>query len=574
MEERHRVMLSQIAGVVGSGLGPSFQSPSAKVQAYQEAAPGVMVEKCVTELSKRMQFSNEQAQSLAADLRNTRSEVGALRGTIENIMATQMQQPSAWKVPEVNEDWMLEEPLPAQLPDAAVAKEQPSPEKGESPSKDQRVSCQRSYETSAMKAFNDHKVSSAIYSEADPRYNSCCARLTRLVEHESFEGFFGVLIVLSAAALSLEIQYESYDVATIIGYPGYGRWKEDVWPWADETFKWLERCFTVLFTMELVIRMIAMRHHLLFDKWFFLDLFVVIFSIAAVFGESPIGVNVMILRMLRVGRMIRILRIVRYIRFFDSLYLMMRSLQASFSALLWSFVLLLVIQTVTAMVLTQFIDEWLRESKDDIVNPRVFEYYGTFTRTMLTMFEIMMANWIAPARVLVSGISETWSLFFLFYRCMLGFALLAVISAVFIHETMKIANTDDELAVFLAQRETELYATKIKQAFLELDDSGDGFVNWEELGQIMEDDIMKHWLKSMQIDTSQVQNLFTLLDDGDGRISYQEFMTGIQKVKGNAKSIDVVMVLKVLNQVSRKIDQMRSGTQERISMTASMTTNA
>ena len=34
-------------------------------------------------------------------------------------------------------------------------------------------------------------------------------------------------------------------------------------------------------------------------------------------------------------------------------------------------------------------------------------YYGTFTRTFLTMFEILFANWSPPARVLVENFSNS-----------------------------------------------------------------------------------------------------------------------------------------------------------------------
>lgn len=43
-----------------------------------------------------------------------------------------------------------------------------------------------------------------------------------------------------------------------------------------------------------------------------------------------------------------------------------------------------------------------------------------FSRTFLTMFEIMFANWSPPCRVLMENMSEWFSIFFLAYRCVLG----------------------------------------------------------------------------------------------------------------------------------------------------------
>lgn len=51
---------------------------------------------------------------------------------------------------------------------------------------------------------------------------------------------------------------------------------------------------------------------------------------------------------------------------------------------------------------------------------QVFLYYGTFSRTTLSMFEILFANWAPACRVLVENVSEWFSLFFLAYRCDIG----------------------------------------------------------------------------------------------------------------------------------------------------------
>ena len=40
------------------------------------------------------------------------------------------------------------------------------------------------------------------------------------------------------------------------------------------------------------------------------------------------------------------------------------------------------------------------------------------------MFEILFANWGPPCRALVDHVDEAFSIFFLVYRCMIGFAVL------------------------------------------------------------------------------------------------------------------------------------------------------
>ncbi|CAE8588880.1 unnamed protein product [Polarella glacialis] len=81
----------------------------------------------------------------------------------------------------------------------------------------------------------------------------------------------------------------------------------------------------------------------------------------------------------------------------------------------------------------------------------VFRYYGTFSRTILTMFEVLFANWAPSCRILVENVSEWFSLAFILYRCLIGFAVLNVVSAVFIQQTMKVAQQDRQFMI--AQKE-------------------------------------------------------------------------------------------------------------------------
>merc|ERR1719408_171054 len=73
----------------------------------------------------------------------------------------------------------------------------------------------------------------------------------------------------------------------------------------------------------------------------------------------------------------------------------------------------------------------------------IYKFYGSFLRTMLTMFEITLGNWMIPCRALVEEVNEMWMLFFLAHKLIIGFSVLAVITGVFTQETFKVAANDD-----------------------------------------------------------------------------------------------------------------------------------
>eukprot|EP00971_Amphidinium_carterae_P105934 2098200-Amphidinium_carterae.1 len=61
------------------------------------------------------------------------------------------------------------------------------------------------------------------------------------------------------------------------------------------------------------------------------------------------------------------------------------------------------------------------------VKKEVFSYFGTFYRTIITMFEITLANWAPSCRLLIDNVSEWYGLFYILYRCMFCFAVVKVV---------------------------------------------------------------------------------------------------------------------------------------------------
>ena len=122
----------------------------------------------------------------------------------------------------------------------------------------------------------------------------------------------------------------------------------------------------------------------------------------------------------------------------DSLLLIVRCISACMSILGWSLVVLVLIQCMAGMCVSQLVSFYLNDDSKDVADRQViFDYYGTATRSIITMFEVTLANWGPPCRALVNLVGEPFGYFLLTYRCVCGFAVLNVISAVFIQQTMK-----------------------------------------------------------------------------------------------------------------------------------------
>merc|ERR1719163_776894 len=67
----------------------------------------------------------------------------------------------------------------------------------------------------------------------------------------------------------------------------------------------------------------------------------------------------------------------------------------------------------------------------------LFRYFGTYARAMITMFEITHVSYAPVARACEPGLGIHFLWFFIIYKCIVAFALLNVIRAMFVSTTLK-----------------------------------------------------------------------------------------------------------------------------------------
>merc|ERR1719223_1439003 len=124
----------------------------------------------------------------------------------------------------------------------------------------------------------------------------------------------------------------------------------------------------------------------------------------------------------------------------------------------------------------------------------VFMYYGTFSRSFLTMFELTMGNWMPPCRALVENVSEWFMFFFILHKLIIGFSVLAVVNGVFMQETFKTANSDDHIMLLHRERATRIHTKKMNALFDHLDIDGDGQISLDEFKCVVDDIAVRRWL--------------------------------------------------------------------------------
>ncbi|CAE7582625.1 unnamed protein product [Symbiodinium natans] len=349
---------------------------------------------------------------------------------------------------------------------------------------------------------------------------SRCQRARIYFQSASYEMVIASLLCINVMWMAFELQLYGAQSGQLLGI-------DEVTPmdkaWWDHFFEVGDIAFTGIFTVDVLLRITILQSDF-WRVWLnYIDFAVSLISVAEVavaYVSQGLPVSPILFRLLRMGKLARAFRMVTMSSVLNSLQLLIKCLAASRDMLLWSFCLLTFVQCVAGLILSTLCRDFIEnESGDVVVREQVFRYYGTFTRTILSMFEIMFANWGPPCRVVVENVSEWFSIFFLCYRCVLGFAVLNVVNSVFVQQTMKTASSDEELAFRQKEKDIALYNRKVKKLFKTIDSSGDGAINLEEFSKLVKSPKLQFWMSQLELEYHDLLSLFEFLDNGDGQIT-------------------------------------------------------
>lgn len=167
----------------------------------------------------------------------------------------------------------------------------------------------------------------------------------------------------------------------------------------------------------------------------------------------------------------------------------------------------------------------------------------------------MSGCWPNRLSPLVVSVSPWFAILVLLYVVCVVFAVIRVIAALFLKDTLQASAGDAEMLAQQKQSEKVAYAKKLKDLFIQADSAHKGFLTYDDLAEIIAEPLVKSYMSALELDVHEVWSLFSLLDDGDGRLSFEEFAQGVIRLKGTARSMDVIQMMKQMDNVARLCDQ-------------------
>ena len=381
-------------------------------------------------------------------------------------------------------------------------------------------------------------------------------RLEVMVSSPKFDLFFGALILINAVIMLLELQYTGYDLGSNLGLPQYIEGAEERMPGAGLFLPTAELVFIVIFAVEVVLRVVALRVKFILYPQNWMDVFIVTTAIVDTVGLS-LFTNTSVIRLVRLTKFIRLLKMMHLACYCDSFFLVVTSMYSSVGILFWAFFSIVVVQVLVGTVMSQTLHGIIEDTSiSEDVRRDLFLAWGTFSRTMLTMFEITFGNWSGYCRLVVENVSESFAVVFVLYQVVVGFGLMNVLISIFVQRMSDTAKENELLALQEQARMNKNVAKKLSALFDALDVSADGKLGREEFLSLVSDEATRTWFEVLDVDIDDLDKLFAALDDGDDMIQRSEFVEGLQSMKGPAHRMDVVHLHKLVLKIFRRLDRL------------------
>merc|ERR1712232_62985 len=135
------------------------------------------------------------------------------------------------------------------------------------------------------------------------------------------------------------------------------------------------------------------------------------------------------------------------------------------------------------------------------------------------------------------------------------FGVLNVLTGIFVHVAMQSSLLNREIATDEALANRESIVKEIIELFLDADKDGSGSLSWTEFDEFIQDEKIKAFFMSLELDISSCSKIFTLLDaSGDGTLEAHEFVEGCIELRGMARKVDITLLQRENAALSKQLD--------------------
>lgn len=378
--------------------------------------------------------------------------------------------------------------------------------------------------------------------------------LAEVIKSAYFDAAISVVVVVNALMLGVQIDDE---VKSNSKHP---------------LFRYFEWFCTSVFTLELLLRLwvIGLRRMLHGSERLMtvMDIVLVISSllealIDILMTSWSMASSAFLIRLLKVLRIGRLLRPLRTVALLGELRIIASMIASSFRPLLWLTCIICALTYCFALVLTQGTATYLSDVSETGSLPEEYaevqKEYGSVLQTMYALFLAMTGgrDWgeIAGVIAYTGYVYAAVVVCFVFINL---FSVLNIVTGIFVDGAIELAKRDRSMMIEKQSIHRESSRAHLIALVSQVDADGDGVISKDEFFSALQEEGVQEFMDALGIDPDNAAEAFLLLDsDGDGMIQLMEFVQGMEKIRGEAKGVDIQMLL--LH--TRKIIDMLNGIQ-------------
>lgn len=418
-----------------------------------------------------------------------------------------------------------------------------------------------------LRSTMDQRVPTALDAEKTPSdkkkrvpKHNVPEKLDTFVRGTWLDMLSGFLIVTNMVCLFAELQLKgtmklAYDLELT---DSQGDWDS-----LEKIFDNLEYVFAVSYAAEIVMRIIVFRGDYFKACINLFDFVIVSIACLSVFILNQTSTELIPgVGLARIAKLLELLRAVKMVKFmnaFTEFRILLKTIAISAWSLLWSMILIGVIIVISGIFMFQISTQIIEDAGADMeLRLWMYEYFGTAAKSSYTLFEATFSSgWTVKADYLVSNVNPIFAAFWIFYVVIVNFAMMRVVAALFLKQTMQVAAVDADRQALEQLKHRERYATMLEEIFQRGDTSGDGAISAAEFCVMIEDEAILGIFDRMDIELPEIKMLFAVLCDEDGLADYEEFLQGALKLKNSARCIDMIQVLHQLGKIKQSVSNHR-----------------
>lgn len=333
------------------------------------------------------------------------------------------------------------------------------------------------------------------------------------------------------------------------------------------THEAFELAFFAWYAVELILRLINHRLYFFVNadvRWNLLDFVLVLFSLLDLVSSLLVGrddesgsSNISYMRMLRLLKLAKILRTLRIMKVFRELGQMLESMRSCAISLFWSFVMILFVIFLFALIFLQGLSGYLREHDDvpELEQAEIHRCFGSFAAAMVSLFRAGTGgeDW-GLYHELVKLAGPIYGVLFLVFIFFFVFALLSILSGVFVEKAVAAAQPDREEIILEQRRKTMVLAHEFRHLCKLLDADHTGTISRAEFMESMKNEFVASFMAAHGIDIRDVNIFFDMVhmqETDDDEVPIDRFVEGCMTLKGMATTFDVQRLTAHLHAVQK-----------------------